>query len=98
MPVEVLHTKLLGTCKYVLKEVMSGLSIRQKSEVLARVKAFNTSGFKTKMYGNVCRHSKSFVGRDFKGWTQMAMFIVGPYLSEGQKKVYLSLCKVSNFC
>ena len=48
MPVEVLHTKLLGTCKYVLNEVMSGLSRRQKSEILARVKAFNTSGFKTK--------------------------------------------------
>ena len=44
MPVEVLHTKMLGTCKYVLKEIMSGLSRRQKIEILARVKAFNTSG------------------------------------------------------
>ena len=92
MPVGVLHTKLLGTCKYVLKEVMSGMSIRQKSEVLERVKAFNTSGFKTKMFAGTPSHG------DFKGWTQMAMFIVGPYLSEGQKKVYLSLSKVSNFC
>ena len=73
MPVEELHTKLLHICT-------KGNNVRAvkkaKSEILARVKAYNTSGFKIKMYGNVCRHFKSFVGRDFKGWTQMAMFIV----------------------
>ena len=41
---EVLHTFVLGACKYVLKEMMSVLSARQKEEVLARLRAFNTSG------------------------------------------------------
>ena len=53
---EVLHTVVLGECKYVLDNLMSALSAKQKEEVLARVRAFNTSGFRAKMYGNVCRH------------------------------------------
>ncbi|KAL5479236.1 hypothetical protein EMCRGX_G022732 [Ephydatia muelleri] len=32
-------------------------------------------------------------GRDFKGWTQMALFILGPYLSDGQKEVLLAFSK-----
>ena len=94
LPIEVLHTLLLGICKYILKHVMSGLSARQKAEILARVKSFDTSGFRTKMYGNVCQHYKSFVGRDFKGWSQMALFILGPYLDGGQTQVLLTFSKV----
>ena len=31
LPIEVLHTLLLGICKYILKEVMAGLSAHQKA-------------------------------------------------------------------
>lgn len=95
LPLEILHTVLLGVCKYVLLETMSALSKTQKDEILARVKAFDTSGFHVKMYGNVCRQSKSFVGRDFKGWSHMAVFVMGPYLTEGYRKVLLTLSKVT---
>ena len=44
-----------------------------------------------KMYGNVCCHYKSFVGRDFKGWAQIALFIMGPYLNDGRKRVPFNL-------
>ena len=37
-----------------------------------------------------------FVGRDFKAWAQMAIFVMGPYLNEGQLKVLLSFTKVLN--
>ena len=47
------------------------LTERMKDEVLARVNAFPHSGLTVKMYGNVSRYFKSFVGRDFKGWAQM---------------------------
>eukprot|EP00731_Ephydatia_muelleri_P000658 Em0001g658a len=50
--------------------------------------------YRTKMYGNVCQHYKSFVGRDFKGWSQMALFILGPYLDGGQTQVLLTFSKV----
>lgn len=66
LPVEVLHTIVLGLCKYVLKDLMPKMSSRQKCEILAMVKAFNTFGFRVKMYGNVCSYYKSFAGRDFK--------------------------------
>ena len=94
LPVEPLHTVPLGSCKYILKQVMPLFSLHQKKEILARVKAFNTSGFETKMYGNVCWYYGSFVGRDFKAWSQMAPFILDPYVSEGHKKVLLSYSKV----
>ena len=48
-----------------------------------------------KMYGNVCHHCKLFVRRDFKGWAQMALFIMAPFLNDGQKQVLLTLSKVS---
>ena len=89
-----LHTLVLGSIKYLLKIWMPTLSKVQKKEVLARVKAFSTSGFKVRMYGNVCYYYQSFVGRDFKAWAQMAVFILSPYLDDAQKKVLLSISKV----
>ena len=74
---------------------MPTLSKEHKQQVLARISAFNMSGFSVKIHGNVCRHYKSFVGRDYKAWAQMAIFILHPYLSSGQKIVLLSLSKVS---
>eukprot|EP00731_Ephydatia_muelleri_P000135 Em0001g135a len=93
IPVEVLHTLLLGSCKHFLKEVMPNVSAVQKREIQARVRAFNTSGFSTKLHGSVCYYYQSFVGRDFKGWMQMALFIISPYLSDGQKEVLVALSK-----
>lgn len=94
IPIEVLHTLLLGSCKHFLKDVMPKMSAQQKREIQARVRAFNPSGFSTKLHGSVCYYYQSFVGRDFKGWAQMAQFILGPYLSDGQKEVLLALSKV----
>eukprot|EP00731_Ephydatia_muelleri_P004501 Em0002g677a len=93
IPVDILHTLSLGSCKHFLKDVMPKMSPHQKREIQARVKAFNTSGFSTKLHGSVCYYYQSFVGRAFKGWTQMALFILGPYLSDGQKEVLLAYSK-----
>ncbi|KAL5510161.1 hypothetical protein EMCRGX_G005656 [Ephydatia muelleri] len=90
LPVEVLHTLELGACKYLLKETMPTLRPWQKREILARVRAFNTSGFRVKMYGKVCQYYQSFWGRDFKAWAQMAIFILKPYLNERQAAVWLT--------
>ena len=74
---------------------MPNMSAVQKKEIQARVRAFNTSGFSTKLHGSVCYYCQSFIGRDFKGWMQMALFIISLYLSDGQKEVLLALSKVS---
>lgn len=94
IPVEVLHTFLLGPVKYFLKEVMPKLSKLQKMEILAWISAFNFSGFRVKVHGNVCYYYRSFVGRDYKAWSQMALFILSPYIGVGEQIVLLALSKV----
>ncbi len=93
-PVEVLHSILLGPYKYLLKTFIPRLSPTQKRQVLAKMSAFNYSGFKGKVIGNLISYHKSFVGRDYKAWAQMALFIIWPYLDVGEKKIWLSLSKV----
>ena len=94
-PVEALHTMVLGAIKYLLEELMLKMNARQKKEIVARLKAFNTSGMRVKLYGNVCQYyQSSFLRRDFKAWAQMAIFIIIPYLDERQKAVLLCLSKV----
>lgn len=92
---ETLHSILLGPYKYLLKTTIPGLKPQEKQEVLARMRQFHYSGFDGRVYGNVIRHHQSFVGRDYKAWAQMALFVIGSYLSDNQKKVLLSLSKVT---
>ena len=93
-PVETLHTILLGTCKHLVKKFMGERSTQEKKEILARMAAFPYCGFSTRVTGNICYYYKSFVGRDFKAWIQMAPFITSPYLSQTGKKCCLLLAKV----
>ena len=91
---ETLHTILLGPYKYLLKATIPTLSTEEKEKVLAQMRCFNYSGFTGRVYGNIISYHKSFVGRDYKAWAQMALFVIGDYLSEGQRRVLLSLSKV----
>ena len=93
-PVETLHTILLGPYKYLLKVTIPKFSKVQKAEILARIRAFNFSGFRVKLVGNVIQYHQSFVGRDYKAWAQMAPFIIFPYLNEDDKTLWLALSKV----
>lgn len=93
-PVESLHTILLGPYKYLLKTAIPTLSSQQKEEVLACIRGFNYSGFHVRVFGNVIRHHQSFVGRDYKAFAQMALFVLYPYLKNAEKIVWLSLLKV----
>ena len=81
-PIETLHTILLGPYKYLLKVTIPKFSRVQKEEILARIRAFNFSGFRVKLVGNVIQYHQSFVGRDYKAWAQMAPFVIFPYLNE----------------
>ena len=75
---------------------MSKRKEEEKKQILAKMSTFNYSGFSTKVHGNVCYYYQSFVGRDFKGWMQMALFIISLFLSEEQKKVWILLSKVTH--
>ena len=84
---------MLGIAKYLFKDVMLQMSAIQKKDILAKIRAFHTSGFKVKLYGNFCAYYNSFLGRDFKAWSQMALFIMGPYLTSDQLQVLSSFSK-----
>ena len=94
MPVEVLHTILLGASKYMLRTFMDKLNASQKKEILARIASFCYCGFSVRITGNIAYHYKSFIGRDFKAWMQMALFIIHSYISNDEKKCWLALSKV----
>ena len=66
----------------------------QKEEIVARVLAFPYCGFSSQVTGNICYHYKSFVGRDFKAFIQMAVFVVSPYISQEELKCWILLSKV----
>ena len=91
-PVEVLHSILLGPYKYLLKTLISRLSADQKCQILAKMQAFNYSG---RVIGNLIAHHKSFVGRDYKAFAQMALHIIWFYLDDGERRIWLNLSKVS---
>ena len=40
------------------------------------------------------RYHKSLVGRDYKAWAQVGIFIVWSYLTPSEKSMWLSLAKV----
>lgn len=42
----------------------------------------------------IYRYHKSLLGRDFKAWAQVGIFVVWSFLSPSEKKVWLSLAKV----
>lgn len=53
---ECLHTILLGPVKYFLKELMDRLMPSEKREIIAKINAFDFSGFSMKLNGSsICR-------------------------------------------
>ena len=93
-PIETLHTILLGPYKYLLRSLMGRLNTAQKAELEARIESFDFSGFENKLSYNLCRHFRSFVGRDFKAIAECSLYLLGPYMSQNEKIVWLSLSKV----
>ena len=55
IPVETLHTVLLGPHTYLLKELMVSLTSYQKQQIQARVNAYDQTGLPFKLRGNICR-------------------------------------------
>ena len=54
----------------------------------AFMNAFDYSGFEViPKPKRICNYSGSLVGRDIKAFAQMALFILEPYLSAGEKEV-----------
>ena len=76
---------------------MATLSTKQCMEVAAHVCAFPSSGLSMKVATDISKYYRSFVGRDFKAFAQIALlkFVLSPYLTVSETKVWLALSKVS---
>ena len=74
---------------------MGGLTTAQNDEIQSRLASFDFSGLEYKLSYNLCRHFKSFVGRDFKALAEIALYLLTPYMSSGEKNVWLSLSNMS---
>lgn len=94
-PIETLHTILLGPYKYLLRKLMSKLTVQQKNGVRARIASFPSSGLQYEVTSDICRYTGSLVGRDFKSIAQMGPFILMPHVDEKEKPVWLALSKVN---
>ncbi len=60
LPVECLHTILLGPNKHLTGLLMSRLAPPEKDQIMARIRAFPYSGFKGRLSYNICRYHGSF--------------------------------------
>ena len=55
-PVELLHTLLLGSYKYLFGDLMTSITADQKKSISARIDAFPLSGITLKLSKNACRY------------------------------------------
>jgi hypothetical protein len=74
---------------------MDSLTTAEKKEISVRVNSFSYCGFSNRITGNICYY-RSFVGRDFKAFMQMCLFIIRPYLTGSKLTCWYHLAKVSN--
>ena len=86
------------TSKYLLRQLMSRLTTKQRNEVQAVVSSFNFSGISVKISTRICNHFRYFVGRDFKALAQCGLFVFRNYFTTGEQRVWLALSKVLCIC
>lgn len=75
-PIEILHTILLGPVKYLLSSTIKSLNQHEKDQLHAKISALDMSAFAANIRGNITRNYGSYVGRDFKLWMQVAVFVL----------------------
>ncbi|XP_028393607.1 uncharacterized protein LOC114517954 [Dendronephthya gigantea] len=93
-PIEILHTILLGPVKYMLSDTMKSLSQGRKEQLHAKIQALDMSAFPATIRGNITRNYGSYVGRDFKLWMQVAVFILEDIIPHEQLFVWELLSEI----
>ena len=93
-PTEILHTIRLGPVKYLLSATIQSLTREQKDQIHTKIASTDMSAFPANIQGNITRNYGSYVGRDFKLWIQVAVFILEGIVSEDVLVIWELLCKV----
>ncbi|CAB4016525.1 Hypothetical predicted protein [Paramuricea clavata] len=93
-PIEILHTILLGSEKYLLGKTMKTLSAANKMKIKARIEAFDFSAFPQKIASSITRMHGSLVGRDCKVWAKVAVFLLMDIVSDDELEVWYNLSDI----
>ena len=73
---------------------MKGLTPANKKKVKARVEVFDFSAFPGKVTSSITTMYGSYVGRDFKLWAQIAVFILMDIITDEELEVWRNLSEV----
>ena len=93
-PIEILHTIFLGCEKYLLAKTMKALSPANKKKVSARIESCDFTPFPPKIASNIPKTYGSLVGRDFKVWAQVAVFILDDIIPSEELETWVHLSNV----
>ena len=92
---EVLHTILLGPVKYLLEKTMKNLSAADKKKVKAKIEAYDFSAFARSLSSSFVKNYGSCVGRDFKLWAQISVFVLDGIIPDDELQVWLYISEAS---
>ena len=80
--------------KYLLAKTVKSLSAAAKKKIKAKKELFDFSAFPAKLASSITTMYGSFVGRHFKLWAQVAVFILINVVSEEELEVWCNLSEV----
>ena len=73
---------------------MTSLSAADKKKVKAKIEAFDFSAYARRLPSSFVKIYGSCVGRDFKLWAQISVFILDGIVSEAELDVWLYISEV----
>ena len=76
---------------------MKALSTADKIKIKVRIEAFDFSAFPQKIASSITRMHGSLVGRDYKVWAQVAVFILMDIVSDDELEVWYNLSDVCQY-
>ena len=78
----------------MLHQFMDSRNTSEKKEILAKISSFHIVVFQLEYLVTYAIIYRAFIGRDFKVWMQMGLFIVPSYLTDSETKCWYLLSKV----
>jgi hypothetical protein len=77
-----------------VKKTIRNLSAADKKKVKAKIEAFDFSAYARRLPGSFVKIYGSCIGRDFKLWAQISVFILDGIIPEDKLEVWLYISEV----
>ncbi|XP_028417046.1 uncharacterized protein LOC114541311 isoform X2 [Dendronephthya gigantea] len=79
------------SCYHSTQKTMKSLPAAEKKKIKAKIEAFDFSAFSRRLPSSFVKNYGSCVGRDFKLWAQVSVFILDGIISDDQLQVWFYL-------